>query len=119
VNADQLRDQLLEVPAGADAPMSTSQGRLAVTEYCRRRGPLVIAEEVYRALVILAPRAVVRRVADQPGRAACWELTRRHPAAGRGWGDAPPREQAPHVLITGALVAELVLCLDGSGDESE
>jgi Fe2+ or Zn2+ uptake regulation protein len=85
VNAEQLRDQLVEVLATASAPMSTSQARLAVTEYCRRRGRPVLAEEVYRALVILAWRGVVRRVTDQPGRAAHWELTRRHvrrPAAG-------------------------------------
>jgi hypothetical protein len=85
VNAEQLRDQLSEVLAGASAPMSTSQARLAVTQYCRRRGRAVVAEEVYRALVILARRGVVRRVADQPGRGAHWELTRRHvrrPAAG-------------------------------------
>ena len=90
MNAEQLRDQLVEVLATASAPMSTSQARLAVTEYCRRRGRPVVAvdvvtEEVYRALVILARRGVVRRVTDQPGRAAHWELTRRHvrrPAAG-------------------------------------
>lgn len=85
MSAEQLRDQLIEVLAGASAPMSTSQARLAVTEYCRRRGRPVVAEEVYRALVILARRGVVRRVADQPGRGAHWELTRRHvrrPAAG-------------------------------------
>jgi Fe2+ or Zn2+ uptake regulation protein len=75
VNAEQVRDQLSEVLAGASAPMSTSQARLAVTEYCGRP---VVAEEVYRALVILARRGVVRRVADQPGRGAHWELTRRH-----------------------------------------
>ena len=85
MNAEQLRDQLLEVLAGASEPMSTTQARLAVTEYCRRRGRPVVAEEVYRALVILARRGVVRRGADQPGRSAHWELTRRHvrrPAAG-------------------------------------
>ncbi|SOJ57023.1 hypothetical protein MSIMFB_04501 [Mycobacterium simulans] len=58
--------------------MSTTQAHLAVTEYCRRHGPPVVAEEVYRALVILARRGVVRRVEDQPGRGAHWELIRRH-----------------------------------------
>lgn len=85
MNAKQLRDQLLEVLACASKPMSTTHARQAVTEYCRRRGRPVVAEEVYRALVILARRGVARRVADQPGRGAHWELTRRHvrrPAAG-------------------------------------
>lgn len=78
MNAEQLRDQLLEVLAGASEPRTTTQARLAVTECCRRRGRPVVAEEVYRALVILARRGVVHRVEDQPGRAAHWEVTRRH-----------------------------------------
>jgi hypothetical protein len=78
VNAEQLRDQLVEVLATASAPMSTSQAGLAVTEYCRRCGRPVVAEEVYRALVILARRGVVRHVTDQPGRSAHRELTRSH-----------------------------------------
>lgn len=85
MNAEQLRDQLVEVLAAASEPMSTSQARLAVTEYCRRRRRPVVAEEVYRALVVLARRGVVRRVADQPGQGAHWALTRRdvrRPAAG-------------------------------------
>lgn len=85
MNAKQLREQLLEVLSGASEPMSTSHARLAITDYCRRRGRPVLAEEVYRALVVLARRGVVRRVADQPGRGAHWELTRRHlrrPATG-------------------------------------
>jgi Fe2+ or Zn2+ uptake regulation protein len=85
VNAEQLRDQLIDVLAAADAPVSTRQARLAVTECCRRRGRPVVAEEVYRVLVILARRGAVRRVSDQAGREAHWELTRRHlrrPAAG-------------------------------------
>jgi Fe2+ or Zn2+ uptake regulation protein len=78
VNAEQLRDRLIDVLARADAPMSTRQARLAVTECCRRRGRPMVAEEVYRALVILARRGAVRRVTDQPGREAHRELTRRH-----------------------------------------
>jgi hypothetical protein len=35
----------------------------------------VVAEEVYRALLTLQRRGVVRRVRDQPGRLAHWELT--------------------------------------------
>ncbi|PJE16045.1 hypothetical protein [Mycobacterium sp.] len=85
MNAEQLHDQLIEVLATASAPMSTSQARLAVTEYCRRRGRPVVAEEVCRTLVILARRGVVRRATDQPGRESHWEPTCRHvrrPAAG-------------------------------------
>lgn len=77
MNAEQLRDQLLEVLAGASEPMSTTQARLAATEYCRRRGRPVVAEEVYRAVVILARRGVWC-AADQTGRGAHWELTRSH-----------------------------------------
>lgn len=78
VNAEQLREHLVAVLADANQPMSTTQARLAVTEVCRRRGRPVVAEEVYRALVILARRGVVRRVADQPGRITHWELTPHH-----------------------------------------
>ncbi|BBZ38796.1 hypothetical protein [Mycobacterium conspicuum] len=83
MNAEQLRDQLLEVLTGASEPMSATQAHLAVTEYCRRRGRPALAEEVYRALAILARRGVVRRVAGRPGRGSHWELTRRRvrPAA--------------------------------------
>ena len=57
--------------------MSTTQARLAATEYCRRRGRPVVAEEVYRAAG--DPGAPRRRAPrDQPGRGAHWELTRRH-----------------------------------------
>lgn len=76
MNAEQLRDPLLEVLAGADEPISTAQARLAVTECCRRRGRPAVAEEVYRPLAILARRGVVRRAAGRPGRGAHWELTR-------------------------------------------
>ena len=62
MNAEQLRAELVEVLAGASEPMTTSPARIAVTENCRRRGRPVVAEEVYRALVILARRGVVRRV---------------------------------------------------------
>lgn len=75
VNAAQLGDYLLEVLAEASEPLSTTQARLAVTEAHRRSGRPVVTEEVYRALVILAQRGAVRRVADRSGRAAHWELT--------------------------------------------
>ena len=88
MNAEQLRNDLTEVLADASEPLSTSQAWLAVTERCQRRGRSVVAEEAFRAaLVILARRGVVRR-ADQPGRSAHWELTYHHvgplrPARGR------------------------------------
>lgn len=78
MSAEQLRDNLTEVLADATEPLSTTQARLTVTERCQRRGRPVVAEEVYRALVLLARRGVVRRVNDQPGRGAHWELTCRH-----------------------------------------
>ncbi len=69
MNAEQLRDQLLEVLAGASEPMSTTQARLAANRVlpAPRPGP-VVAEEVYRAVVILARRGVVRRRPDGPRR---------------------------------------------------
>lgn len=78
MNAEQLRDYLLEVLAEASEPLSTTQARLAVTETRRRGRRPVVTEEVYRALVILAQRGAVRRVADRPGRTAHWELTPGH-----------------------------------------
>ncbi|WP_156671156.1 MULTISPECIES: hypothetical protein [unclassified Mycobacterium] len=78
MSAEQLRAELLDVLTNATEPLSTTQARLAVTERCQRRGRPVVAEEVYRALVILARRGLVRRVTDQPGRRAHWELTCRH-----------------------------------------
>ncbi|BBC69080.1 hypothetical protein MML61_27575 (plasmid) [Mycobacterium marinum] len=56
MNAEQLRNRLLEVLAGTDLPLSTTQARLAVPALCWSRGRPVVAEEVYRALVILARR---------------------------------------------------------------
>lgn len=85
MSAEQLREQLIAVLSEASGPMSTSQARVAVADFFRRRGRPVVAEEVYRALVILMRRGVVRRVADQPGRCAYWQLARRHvrrPTAG-------------------------------------
>lgn len=79
MNAEQLRDSLLEVLAEASEPVSTTQARLAVTGTRRRGRRPVVTEEVYRALVILAQRGAVRRVGERPGRAAHWELTPGHP----------------------------------------
>jgi hypothetical protein len=76
MSAKQLRAESVDVLAGAEGPTTTSAARIAVTEHrgrCGRR-PMV-AEEVYCALLTLQRRGVVRRVHDQPGRLAYWELT--------------------------------------------
>ena len=76
MSAEQLRAELAEVLAAAEGPTTTSAARIAVTEHRRRRGRRpVVAEEVYRALLTLQRRGVVRRVHHQPGRHAHWELT--------------------------------------------
>ena len=67
MNAEQLRDQLVEVLAGASEPMSTTQARLAVTEYCRRRGP---AGGRRGGLSRLGDPGAPRRGAPQTSRAA-------------------------------------------------
>ncbi|AGZ54606.1 MULTISPECIES: hypothetical protein [Mycobacterium] len=78
-DAEQLRAQLVDVLAGAGGPTTTSAARIAVSEHRGRRGRRpVVAEEVYRALLTLQRRGVVRRVHDQPGHLAHWELTHSH-----------------------------------------
>jgi len=74
--AEQLRADLVEVLAAASGPTATSAARVAVVEQRGERGRPVVGEDVYRALQILQRRGVVRRVEDQPGRHARWELTR-------------------------------------------
>jgi len=77
--AEQLRAELVAVLANAHGPMTTSAARIAVTEHRGRQGRRpVMAEEVYRTLLTLQRRDVVRRVHDQPGRLAHWELTHSH-----------------------------------------
>ena len=76
MSGEQLRAELVEVLADAHGPTTTSAARIAVTEHrgrCGRRP--VVAEEVYRALLTLQRRGVVRRVHHQAGRHAHWELT--------------------------------------------
>ena len=77
--AEQLRAELVDVLAGAHGPTTAGAARVAVTEHRGRHGRRpVVAEEVYRALLTLQRRGVVRRVHDQPGRLAHWELTHSH-----------------------------------------
>lgn len=75
VNAAQLRAELIEVLAGTHEPMTTSAARIALSERVSGRFRPVVAEEVYRSLLILQRQGAVRRVHDQPGRLAHWELT--------------------------------------------
>lgn len=83
MSAEELRAQLVDALARAAGPMTTTAARVAVTE---RRGQLgrraVVAEEVYRALLTLQRRGVVRRVHGRPGRLAHWELTHSDQQAG-------------------------------------
>ncbi|VAZ69792.1 hypothetical protein LAUMK40_05955 [Mycobacterium kansasii] len=75
MNAAQLRAALIEVLAGTREPMTTSAARMALSERFRGSARPLVAEEVYRALLILQRQGVVRRVHDQPGRLAHWQLT--------------------------------------------
>ena len=75
MSAEQLRAELVEVLGAASGPTTTSAARIAVTKNRGRCARPVVAEEVYRALLTLQRRGVVRRVHDQPGRLAHWELT--------------------------------------------
>lgn len=75
MNAEQLRAELIEVLVGTHEPMTTSATRIALSEQVPGRFRPVVSEEVYRCLLILARQDVVRRVHDQPGRLAHWELT--------------------------------------------
>lgn len=76
MNAAQLRAELIEVLASAPEHITTSTARIALSEQAHGRDRPVVAEEVYRALLILQRKGIVRRVHDQPGRLAHWELTR-------------------------------------------
>ncbi|MCV7034843.1 MULTISPECIES: hypothetical protein [Mycobacterium] len=81
MTAEELRTALIEVLTVNGGPTTTSAARLAVTQRNGAQGCPVVAEQVYRALLILQRRGIVRRVHDQPGRLAHWELThsyRRH-----------------------------------------
>ena len=75
MSSEQLRTELVAVLAATQGPTTTSAARIAVTQHRGRRTRPVVAEEVYRALLTLQRRGVVRRVHDQPGRLAHWELT--------------------------------------------
>jgi Fe2+ or Zn2+ uptake regulation protein len=74
--AEQLRAELVEVLAAASGPTTTRAARIAIAAQRGQSGRLVVAEDVYRALQILRRRGVVRRVDNQPGRHAHWELIR-------------------------------------------
>ncbi|GAB4972602.1 hypothetical protein MAHJHV57_49050 [Mycobacterium avium subsp. hominissuis] len=83
MSPEELRGQLVDALARAAGPMTTTAARIAVTEH---RGQLgrraVVAEEVYRALLTLQRRGVVRRVHGQPGRLAHWALAHSDEPAG-------------------------------------
>ena len=79
VDAEQLRGRLVEILASAKGPTTTSAALIAVTNHCctNEHRPVVV-EEVYRSLLILQHRGIVRRVRrKQPGRHARWQLVRR------------------------------------------
>lgn len=74
MNPEQLRGELIAVLHAAGGPLTTTGIRAAVGARWRTGGRAVGAEEVYRGLLVLQRRGVVRRVFDQPGRLAHWEL---------------------------------------------
>jgi Fe2+ or Zn2+ uptake regulation protein len=76
VNAEQLRQRLVDALAAAAEPITTSVllATLNTGSAVAADRPIVV-EEVYRGLRILADQGVVRRVTGQPGRSAHWALT--------------------------------------------
>lgn len=85
--AEELRAQLVDALARSAGPVTTTAARIAVTEHRGRLGRrAVVAEEVYRALLTLQRRGVVRRVHNQPGRLAHWELTETYRRRGEQTG---------------------------------
>ena len=76
MNAEQLRQRLIDVLAGADEPMTTSAllAELNARNTSGGARPIVV-EQVYRGLKILADQGRVRRVTGRPGRHAHWTPT--------------------------------------------
>lgn len=87
MDAEELRTALIEVLTANPGPTTTSAARLAVAQHYNGRGRPVVAEQVYRALLILQRRGIVRRVHDQHGRLAHWELTHSYRSSTRTAGD--------------------------------
>lgn len=75
MKAEHLRAELIAVLGAAQSPITTTDARIAVANRCGGQdGRPVVAEQVYRALVILQRRGVVRRVDEPASRHAQWEL---------------------------------------------
>lgn len=55
-----MRAELIEVLTGTHEPMTTSAARIALSERAGGRARPVVAEEVYRSLLILQRQGVVR-----------------------------------------------------------
>lgn len=87
MSAEQLRTALIGVLTANDGPITTSAARLAVIERRSQNGRPVVAEHVYRTLLILQRRGIVRRVHDQPGRLTHWELTHSYRREHKDSGD--------------------------------
>lgn len=76
MKAEQLSTELIAVLTAAQGPITTADARIAVTNSLGgqdHRRP-VVAEQVYRALLILQRRGVVRRVDEQAGQHAQSDL---------------------------------------------
>ncbi|WP_205878862.1 hypothetical protein [Mycobacterium camsae] len=74
MKAVQLRAELLKVLQQADGPITTTEARLEVSRGRGSEERPVVAEQVYRALVVLQRYGAVRRVDDCSRRDALWEL---------------------------------------------
>ncbi|GAB3036764.1 hypothetical protein MBOU_43420 [Mycobacterium bourgelatii] len=71
---DQLRIELLSILAAAEEPVTTTDARIAIARMLHAHDRPVVAEQVYRALVLLQRRGLVRRVDDSSSRGVRWEL---------------------------------------------
>lgn len=74
MKAAQLRAELLKVLDAAQQPITTTEARLTIARGLEGQDRPVVAEQVYRALVVLQRRGVVRRVEENSRRDAQWEL---------------------------------------------
>lgn len=74
MKAAQLRAELLKVLQEADGPITTTEARLEVSRGRGSEERPVVAEQVYRALMVLQSCGAVRRVDDCSRRDALWEL---------------------------------------------
>lgn len=76
MNAEELRQHLIDELTAADQPVPTSVLLAKLNSGNTFAGRPIVIEQVYRGLSILANHGLVRRVPGHPGRSTRWALTR-------------------------------------------